>query len=44
MIYFMISALKESLSNRKNKKKTQRAVEKKVQVQMTYFFVEIISE
>jgi hypothetical protein len=41
----MISALKENLSNRKKKpKKTQTAVEKKAQVQMTYFFLEFILE
>jgi hypothetical protein len=39
VIYYMISALNENLSNRKNKKKTQTAVEKKVQVQITYFIV-----
>jgi hypothetical protein len=42
MVYFMVLALKENLSNRKIKKKTQTAVEKKVQVQMTYFLLEFI--
>jgi hypothetical protein len=40
MIYFMFSALKENVS--KKKKKTQTALEKKVQVQMTYFLQEFI--
>jgi hypothetical protein len=51
MINFIISALKENLTNRKKhkklkqlKKKTQTAVEKKVQVQMTYFLLEFILE